>query len=114
MERDSDLPRSLGLGRWLAGQARRTTRLDALFDAYCGELLARDIAIWRSTLGLEVLHPETSGKLLTWRAGNLRMRQSDRAGMTANPDYLNSPTRVVDDTNQVYRRRLEGAAPSRR
>jgi adenylate cyclase len=111
MERDSNLPRSLGLGRWLAGQARQTKRLDALFEAYCRELLARGLAIWRSTLGLEVLHPETSGKLLTWQAGNLRMRESERAGMPTNPDYLYSPARVVDDTNQVYRRRLEGAAP---
>jgi adenylate cyclase len=111
MDRDSNLPRSLGLGRWLAGQARRTKRLDALFDAYCRELLGRGLAIWRSTLGLEVLHPETSGKQLTWQAGNLRMRQSERAGMPTNPDYLNSPTRVVDETNQAYRLRLEGGAP---
>jgi adenylate cyclase len=111
MERGSNLPRSLGLGRWLAGEARQTKRLDALFDAYCRELLGRGFALWRSTLGLEILHPETSGKMFTWQAGNLRTRQSERAGMPTNPDYLNSPSRVVDDANRPYRQRLEGAAP---
>jgi adenylate cyclase len=111
MERDGNLPRTLGLGRWLAGEARRSPQLDRLFDAYCRELLARDLPLWRSTLGLEILHPETSGKLFTWQAGHLQTRQSERAGMPTNPDYLQSPARVVDDTNQIYRQRLEGDMP---
>src|SRR5215469_2501245 len=111
MARASNLPRTLGLGHWLADEARRSRQLDLLFDAYCRDLLGRGLPLWRSTLGLEILHPETSGKLFTWQAGQIRTRESERAGMPTNPDYLQSPARVVDDTNQVFRRRLEGAAP---
>jgi adenylate cyclase len=110
MSRASNLQRTAGLGHWLAGEARQAADMDKLFDAFCHELLSRRLPVWRATLGLEILHPETSGDMVTWRAGNLETHKTARAGVLTNPSYVNSPTRIVDETNRPFRQRLEGAA----
>jgi adenylate cyclase len=109
VSRASNLRRTTGLGHWLAREARGAADINKLFDAFCRELLSRGLPVWRATLGLEILHPETSGDMVTWRAGNLQTRKTERAGVLTNPSYLNSPTRIVDETNRPFRQRLEGA-----
>jgi adenylate cyclase len=48
---------------------------------------------------------------LTWTAGRLSETRTPREGVRTRPSYLNSPTRIVDDTNAVFRRRLDAPAP---
>jgi adenylate cyclase len=63
--------------------------------------------LWRASLGLEVLHPEVSGWQHVWTDKNLSVRASDRATAPTSESYLNSPTRIVDETARPFRRRLE-------
>ena len=105
------MSRLLLLAEWLAGAASQTPELPALHDAFCRELLGRGLRIWRSTVGLETLHPEVSGFMLIWRAGERAETSAARAGILASPAYVNSPMRLVDETNQPFRRRLDRPSP---
>jgi adenylate cyclase len=82
-----------------------------LHERFCRELRDRGLDIWRSMMGLEVLHPEWSGSMHTWTAGEIETRETARQGIALSPSYLNSPTRVVDETNASFRRRLAEPAP---
>jgi adenylate cyclase len=98
------------LWRWLTGAAEASSTVEDLFRSYCLELAGRGVPIWRGALGLEVLHPEVSGSLIIWTDDSaMAVRESERAGILHSSSYLNSPTRVVDETGTAYRRRLEGS-----
>jgi len=102
--------RTGGLGEWLARNAASLPRFTALHDAYCRELQARGLPLWRSTVVVETLHPEVSGLIVVWVAGELRSHSAPRS-VESSPEYLNSPIYVVDKTGQPFRRRLVGASP---
>jgi len=93
-----------GLARWLIDAARAQTPLETVFPDLCHELVRRGLPIWRCQLGLEVLHPEQSGWMLVWIDKTLSQRDAKRADVLNAPMYLNSPTRIVDDTGQTFRR----------
>jgi adenylate cyclase len=99
-----------GLGHWLARAAPELGRLDLLFQSFCTELTERGLPVWRANLGLEILHPETSGKMLTWTEGTLAKRQSDRTVLPSD-GYLASPVRIVDETDRPFRRKLDRPSP---
>lgn len=100
-----------GLAEWLAERAAHLPKLSALHDAYCRELDARGLPLWRSTVGVETLHPEISGLMLIWVSGELHSSSARRRGVENSPAYLNSPTFVVDETGKPFRRRLDRASP---
>jgi adenylate cyclase len=51
-----------------------------------------------------------SGSLIIWTDGSgMAVSESERAGILHSASYLNSPTRIVDETGTAYRRRLEAA-----
>lgn len=99
-----------GLGRWLADSAPHHA-LDELFPAFCRKIVHRGLPLWRATLGLEVLHPEVSGWLHVWTDAALSVQQRERTGTTLPASYLNSPTRIVDETEAPFRRRLDAPSP---
>ena len=98
--------RLAGLGEWLVQAAAARTSIGPLHERFCRELRDRGFDIWRSMMGLEVLHPEWSGSMHTWTAGEIEVRETARDGIALSPSYLNSPTRIVDETNAPFRRRL--------
>jgi adenylate cyclase len=99
-----------GLARWLVARAGRTS-IEDLFPAFCQELVRCGLPVWRVSLGLEVLHPEVSGWQHVWTNEELATRESDRATAATSPSYLNSPTRIVDETERLFRRRLDRPCP---
>jgi adenylate cyclase len=50
---------------------------------------------------LELLHPEVSGWQHVWTNEKLSVRQADRATAPTSLSYLNSPTRIVDETGRL-------------
>jgi hypothetical protein len=104
---DLDASRRLdGLAIWLADHAN--LNLIELHEAFCNELVARSFQLWRSSLGLELLHPEQSGIRSLWTMGEGIKKSGAPRGIETSPEYLNSPVRVVDDTERPFRRRLLG------
>ncbi|WP_262270160.1 MULTISPECIES: adenylate/guanylate cyclase domain-containing protein [Microvirga] len=99
-----------GISRWLIERAPHETVRD-LFAGFCRELVRAGEPIWRASLGLEVLHPEVSGWQHVWMDESVSVRESDRATAATSPSYLNSPTRIVDETSAPFRRRLDAPCP---
>ena len=93
------------LQTWLIAQISEKPPLDKLFNGFCRKLVKQGLPVWRSNMGLETLHPEEIGFSLLWIDGELRDRGFNRMrpGLLASSDYLNSPAKVVDDTNQPFR-----------
>ena len=96
--------------RWLIEQAPHDN-VKELFAGFCRELVRTGYPVWRASLGLEVLHSEISGWQHVWTDENLSVRKSDRATAASSPSYVNSPTRIVDETAQPFRRRLDTPHP---
>ena len=82
-----------------------------VFSGYCAALARHCVPFWRATLGLEFLHPEVSGSMFIWRADGTEERDTPRPGILQSEAYRNSPTRVVDETNLTFRRRLDAPCP---
>lgn len=93
------------LQNWLIAQISEMPPLDVLFNGFCRKLVKQGIPVWRANIGLETLHPEDIGFSLLWLDGDIRSRSLNRLrpGLLASNDYLNSPAKVVDDTNQPFR-----------
>jgi adenylate cyclase len=107
-----DIPsfRTAGLGHWLARQISEPGHLHLFFQSFCEELKRRGLPVWRANLGVEILHPETSGRIFTWTDGVITRRDNDRASALG-AEYLNSPVRIVDETDRPFRRRLDRPSP---
>jgi adenylate cyclase len=103
--------RLAGIGEWLAQAAATGPSIGLLHERLCRALRDRGLDIWRSMMELEVLHPEWSGSMHTWTAGEIETRETARHGIALSPSYRNSPTRIVDETNAPFRRRLTEPAP---
>jgi adenylate cyclase len=98
------------ISHWLVDQAPHEN-VKELFAGFCRELVHAGLPVWRASLGLEVLHPEVSGWQHIWMDESLSVRESDRATAASSPSYLNSPTRIVDETGTPFRRRLDAPCP---
>src|SRR5215472_9657253 len=107
-----DIPhaRTACLGHWLARQAPAHGHLDTLLQSFCRELTGRGLPLWRVTVGFEILHPETSGKMITWIDGVVTVRRNDRTNSLGH-DYRKSPVKIVDETDRPFRRRLDRPSP---
>jgi adenylate cyclase len=97
-----------GLAFWLAENSG--LGLPALHEAFCRELLARGVPLWRSVLGREMLHPEQSGQQLIWTLETSKATHAVH-GVEYTSDYLLSPVRIIDETNRPFRRRLASPVP---
>jgi adenylate cyclase len=99
------------LGPWLVTAAAQHRKMRDLHDAYCGFLYEAGIPLWRSSLALEVLHPEMTGAQVIWTAGSVKVTDQTRRYVQESGAYENSPVRVVDETDRLFRRRLDVPAP---
>jgi adenylate cyclase len=97
------------LARWLievAAVTRETGPPGELLRLFCEKLLTLGIPLWRSSLGLELLHPEIGGAQIRWVSHEVTVETSPRNARRT--DYENSPAQIVDMTNKPFRRRLDG------
>jgi adenylate cyclase len=96
---------------WLEKESASVPDLSKLFDGFCEALVRAGVPLWRSNLGLETLHPETSGTYLVWTNHAMSIGAFPRSGEQVTQSYVNSPTRYVDETRQVFRRKLDQPHP---
>jgi adenylate cyclase len=95
------------LAMWLAHNAELP--LEALHDGFCRRLVEAGIPIWRAALGTETLHPEETGGQLVWLAEADATAELFYHGVEATLSYLKSPLRIVDETGEPFRQRLDGS-----
>jgi adenylate cyclase len=98
------------IARWLVNDAPHSS-VKGLFSAFCLEIVRSGAPVWRSSLGLEVLHPEVSGWQHVWTQESLSVHPADRATAPTSESYLKGPTRIVDETGRPFRRRLDAPCP---
>lgn len=94
-----------GFALWIADHAELP--LLELHAAFCDELTVRGLPLWRSSLGLELLHPEQSGIRSIWTVNEGAKKTMAPRGVENMPDYLNSPVRIVDETERPFRSKLQ-------
>jgi adenylate cyclase len=82
-----------------------------LHSAYCTYLREAGVPLWRSSLALELLHPELTGAQVIWTAGDIQIQNRTRRDVDESGAYQNSPVRIADETNRTYRRKLDTPAP---
>lgn len=99
------------VGPWLVKAAAQHRRMRDLHNAFCGFLHEAGIPLWRSSLALEVLHPEMTGAQVIWTAGDVQVTDRTRRDVEDSGAYQNSPVRIVDETDSPFRRRLHMPAP---
>jgi adenylate cyclase len=93
------------LAVWLTENAGLA--LPEFYDAFCHELASRGLPLWRVVLGTETLHPEELGGQIVWVVDETATLSAFYHGMEATPAYLDSPLKIVDETGEVFRRRLD-------
>jgi adenylate cyclase len=84
--------------------------MNEMHAALCEHLNGLGIPLWRSSLGLELLHPEDSGARFVWTRAGTEVVSVTRQEMADNGEYDKSPAKVIDDTGKHYRRRLDRPA----
>jgi adenylate cyclase len=95
------------LQTWLIAQIAEKPTLDVLFNGFCKKLVKQGLPLWRANIGLETLHPEDIGFSFLWVDGAFQERnRRARPGLLTSSDYMHSPAKFVDDTNQPFRWRL--------
>jgi len=99
------------LGPWLVQAAAQHRRMRDLHSAYCTFLRESGLPLWRSSLALELLHPERTGAQVIWTAGDVTVTDRTRRDIEESGAYQNSPVRIVDETERPYRRKLAEPAP---
>lgn len=82
-----------------------------LHNAFCGFLFDAGIPLWRSSLALELLHPELTGAQVIWTAGDIKVTDQTRRYVQESGAYANSPVRIVDETGRSFRRKLDSSDP---
>jgi len=106
----SDLSSAGELALWLVEAAERDPSIAALHLAFCDRLADRGLRISRSSLGLEVLHPELTGSQFVWMSREVQVVEAQRDSQTM-IDYGVSPARIVDESWKPFRRRLDRPSP---
>jgi adenylate cyclase len=99
------------LALWLVEATRQPASVKSMFPGFCQRVAETIVPVWRVNLGLEVLHPEISGTMLVWTDDSFEFRERERHQILQSPGYLNSPTKIVDDTERAWRRRLDVDTP---
>ena len=90
---------------WLSEAAVGDKPVSVLHRELCEKLVSLGLPLWRSSLGLEWLNPEIEGSQFRWVAHEVETRTLPRGNDAS--DYNNSPAKIVDDSHQAYRRRLD-------
>ena len=102
--------RAAVLTDWLMTEARDIHGTPALLDAFCRQLLAIGLPLWRVNWQIVMLHPQLRGTTLIWYHDQPEVVVLERPhGSEFTDDYLLSPVKaVIEDGAEGVRQRFEG------
>ena len=93
--------------QWMLSEGRHNTRMREFGDEMCRRIVAAGIPIWRGFCYVATLHPEIVGSAYIWnRDGTGANRLLAGRGLSASPEFSESPIAAVRQTHKLIRRRL--------
>jgi len=109
-ETEHRLPDAEALGRWIIQQGLDGNAASAVFEGFCGQILAGGIPIQRGLCAMRILHPLQMGSGLVWRRGVEGVEEQIYTEENNVPGaWEKSPLKVmVDDGEPELRRRILG------
>lgn len=100
--------RLLPVEKWLLREGRLVRRPDAFLEQLMKRVLEAGIPVWRTYIGLQLVHPQLQAMGYLWRRG-ARVETITRAfGIQFTPAYIGSPLQEVREGGTPVRYRLDG------
>lgn len=99
--------RLLPVEKWLLREGRLVRRPDAFLEQLMKRVLEAGIPVWRTYIGLQLVHPQLQAMGYLWRRGG-RVETIARAyGVQFTPAYIGSPLKEVREGDAPVRYRLD-------
>ncbi len=108
MPKPSSEPRNAALVEWLVREARELPSMAAVIGGFARHLAQDGLSFQRLFVSTRTLHPQLAAVGYVWRHGDQDAREAPRPhGILESALYLGSPIKIVFDSGQEVRRRLE-------
>ncbi len=96
-----------GLIAWLLDEARFYPRTREVIKQLCQRLVAAGIPLTRALVSIRTIHPQIYSTSYRWERGGEALIFSPGHDIVNDPEYLDSPFRLIHDGAGGIRRRLE-------
>jgi adenylate cyclase len=100
--------RLLPVERWLLREGRLVRRPDAFLEQLMNRVLETGIPVWRTYIGLQLVHPQLQAMGFLWRRGQTVETVARAYGVQFTPAYVGSPLQEVREGGTPVRYRLDG------
>lgn len=94
--------------KWLLREGRLVRRPDAFLEQLMKRVLEAGIPVWRTYIGLQLVHPQLQAMGFLWRRGQMVETVARAYGVQFTPAYIGSPLQEVREGGTPVRYRLEG------
>lgn len=96
-----------GLISWLLDEARFYPRTREVIEQLCQRLVAAGIPLTRALVNIRTIHPQIYATSYRWERGGEALIFSPGHDVVNDPEYLDSPFKLIHDGAGGIRRRLE-------
>jgi len=100
--------RLLLVEKWLLREGRLVRRPDAFLEQLMNRVLEAGIPVWRTYIGLQLVHPQLQAMGFLWRRGQSVETIARAFGVQFTPAYIGSPLQEVREGGTPVRYRLDG------
>ena len=98
-----------GLITWLLEEARFYPRTREVIEQLCQRLVAAGVPLMRVVVNVRTVHPQIFATNYRWERGGKAVIFDPGHDIVNDPEYLNSPFKMIHDGAGGIRRRLEDA-----
>lgn len=98
-----------GLIAWLLDEARFYPRTREVIEQLCQRLVAAGVPLMRVVVNVRTIHPQIFATNYRWERGGKALIFAPGHDIVNDPEYLNSPFKMIHDGAGGIRRRLEDA-----
>lgn len=99
--------RLLPVEKWLLREGRLIRRPDAFLEQLMVRVLEAGIPLWRTYIGLQLVHPQLQAMGYLWRRGGKVETIARAYGVQFTPAYIGSPLKEVREGGAPVRYRLD-------
>ena len=99
--------RLLPVQKWLSREGRLVRRPEAFLEQLMNRVLKAGIPVWRTYIGLQLVHPQLQAMGYLWRRGGTVETIARAYGVQFTPAYIGSPLKEVREGGAPVRYRLD-------